>query len=57
MNVQVHFIDSYPLDAGDGKLGSFDMSAVPDVGDSVTIKGADFLVESRRWKPGKLAPR
>ncbi len=54
MNVQVLFIDSFPLDASDGKLGTFDMSAVPDVGESVTIKGADYVVMSRRWKPGKL---
>ena len=54
MNVQVHFVDSYLLDAGDGKLGTFDMGDVPDVGETVTIKGADYRVESRRWKPGKL---
>lgn len=38
----------------DGRLGVFDMGCVPDVGETVELQGADYVVVSRRWVPKKL---
>ena len=43
------------LDAGGGDtLGSFEMSAVPDVGEVVVIRNVDYVVTGRRWMPSKV---
>ncbi|WP_375485707.1 hypothetical protein [uncultured Jatrophihabitans sp.] len=37
-------------------LSRHDMDSAPHVDELVEIKGQDYVVESRRWKLGRLAP-
>lgn len=39
---------------GDGKLGSFEMSTVPDVGEVVVIRDVEYVVTGRRWLPSRV---
>ena len=39
---------------GADTLGSFEMSAVPDVGEVVVIRNVDYVVTARRWLPSKV---
>ncbi|MET3806325.1 hypothetical protein ABIB25_003335 [Nakamurella sp. UYEF19] len=48
------FLASSSSSKDDSKLGTFDMSAVPEVGEIVELQGADYVVVSRRWRPKKL---
>ena len=51
MDLQVIFVtDPLKTSRGD-RLGSFTMSAVPDVGEAVRLKDVDYLVVSRSWEP------
>lgn len=55
MNAQVHFVETAgSMSLTDGRLGVFDMGCVPDVGETVELQGADYVVVSRRWVPKKL---
>jgi hypothetical protein len=54
MNVQTSFVAEPADRSKGGKLGSFDMSAIPDVGDTVQLGGVDYAVVSRAWQPKKL---
>jgi hypothetical protein len=48
VTVHVQFIaEPVPLTGGD--LGSFDLDAVPSIGDTVSLQGVDYVVDSRRW--------
>jgi hypothetical protein len=54
VNVQTSFVSEPTDQSKGGRLGSFDMSAVPDVGDTVELGGVVYTVVSRSWKPKKL---
>jgi hypothetical protein len=55
MNAQVHFMESSSIaNLTDGTLGTFDMGAVPDVGETVELQGDDYIVIARRWTPKKF---
>ncbi len=56
MNAQVHFVVEHggAMGLNDDRLGVFDMTCVPDVGETVELQGAEYIVVSRRWVPKKI---
>jgi len=54
MNLMVRFVQSPMPTVEDGKMGVFQMSAIPDIREVVELDGTDFTVVSRRWTPKSL---
>lgn len=36
------------------KRGTYEMPSVPDVGEVVIIDDVEYVVQTRRWSPGKM---
>jgi hypothetical protein len=54
VEIQVQFVDAFPPEASDGKLGNFRMGAIPEVGETVTLQEVNYTVQSRRWAPSRF---
>lgn len=54
--MDVTFVESTaPTSGPGGKWGAYPMSAVPEVGETVQLDDAHWVVESRRWRPKRLS--
>lgn len=54
--MDVTFVESTSQTSGsDGRWGAYPMTAVPEVGETVQLDGADWVVESRLWRPKRLS--